>query len=1101
MFPQFGATAESLSKASSLVFRIGTDAHLYDDPDDVSIAPLLDSSFDSEKAEALKRLLALIAQGEDVSNFFPQVVKNVATPSSEVKKLVYLYILHYAEKRPNEALLSINCFQKDLSDANPLVRAWALRAMSGIRLHAIGPIALVALSKCAKDPSSYVRKCAANALSKLNDLHQEENASSLEELVSILLNDHSPGVVGAAAAAFNSICPNNLSLVGRIFRRLCETVPDVDEWGQIALINILLRYVIARHGLVEESIMASSHPSENSDSRRELFSIPAPDRGSILVEVEPSEHIMRELMLRHYIEGPEQYSSRQIDAKEDDNGSNNNSYFTSIENNDVKLLLQCTSPLLWSQNSAVVLAAAGVHWVLASQMDMENIVKPILFVLRSSYASRYVVLRNIQIFAKAMPSLFSAYHEDFFVSSSDSYQMKVLKLDILSTIAAESSIPFILQEFQDYIKDPDRRFAVDVVAAIALCVKNLPSVAKTCLEGLLAIVKQESSIKHYGSLEGEAGVLIQAIMSIKTIIKQDPANYEKVIVHLIRSLDNIKEPSARALIIWIVGEYSDVGHIILKIIPVVVSYLGQCFSSEELEAKHQILNTVAKIVLSAQGEEHELFRKVLFYILDLAKVDLNYDIRDRGRMIEKLVTSQPKISHQEGILHVEPDSILLDELLKNMFCGKIQSVTGAINHFRLYLPGSLSQIVLHAAPGYTPLPQPCSLPEMALENRMSQDGIEAANSSDSSYEGSQSSYYDSEGSIPSPVDGENPDSGSESDVADNDHYMLRGANGSPDATAIGQLIHLTDTSIHDGTAKQSTAENNTSSATDLTNLMSKSALESWLNEQPCLPSVNSSADPSRERSSARISINEIEVSVKPKLNVLLEPANGNGLRVGYSFTSEISKISPCYYPSKVPTIVPMEEIDSLHPGDMARSILQVHFHHHLLPLKLAIYYNEKRHPVKLQPDIGYFTRPIAMDLNAFTKLENHLRGMFEYSRRCTFADHINIVDQEKGQSSLNDDKILLICRKIAAKMLSSASIHLVSVDMPILLKFDEVSDLCLRFSSEILSNSKPCLITVTAEGKCSEALDISVKVNCEETVFGLNLLNRIVAFLSSNSVS
>ena len=69
MFPQFGATAETLSKASPMVSRIGTDAHLYDDPEDVNIAPLLDSKFDSEKCEALKRLLALIAQGFDVSNF------------------------------------------------------------------------------------------------------------------------------------------------------------------------------------------------------------------------------------------------------------------------------------------------------------------------------------------------------------------------------------------------------------------------------------------------------------------------------------------------------------------------------------------------------------------------------------------------------------------------------------------------------------------------------------------------------------------------------------------------------------------------------------------------------------------------------------------------------------------------------------------------------------------------------------------------------------------------------------------------------------------------------------------------------------------------
>lgn len=235
-----------------MVFRIGTDAHLYDDPEDVNIAPLLDSKFDTEKCEALKRLLALIAQGFDVSNFFPQVVKNVASQSLEVKKLVYVYLLHYAEKRPNEALLSINCFQKDLGDTNPLVRAWALRTMAGIRLHVIAPLVLNAVNKCARDPSVYVRKCAANALPKLNDLRLEENASAIGEIVGLLLNDNSPGVVGAAAAAFNSICPNNLTLIARNYRRLCETLPDVEEWGQIILIGILLRFVIAKHGLVKD---------------------------------------------------------------------------------------------------------------------------------------------------------------------------------------------------------------------------------------------------------------------------------------------------------------------------------------------------------------------------------------------------------------------------------------------------------------------------------------------------------------------------------------------------------------------------------------------------------------------------------------------------------------------------------------------------------------------------------------------------------------------------------------------------------------------------------------------------------------------------------
>ena len=40
MFPQFWATTETQSKASSMVFQIGTDAHLYDDLDDVNIVLL-----------------------------------------------------------------------------------------------------------------------------------------------------------------------------------------------------------------------------------------------------------------------------------------------------------------------------------------------------------------------------------------------------------------------------------------------------------------------------------------------------------------------------------------------------------------------------------------------------------------------------------------------------------------------------------------------------------------------------------------------------------------------------------------------------------------------------------------------------------------------------------------------------------------------------------------------------------------------------------------------------------------------------------------------------------------------------------------------------
>lgn len=73
MFPQFASTAASFTRATSLMNRVGTDAYLYDDPEDGNIAMLLDSKFEAEKVEGMKRLISLLSQGRDVSSFFPQV--------------------------------------------------------------------------------------------------------------------------------------------------------------------------------------------------------------------------------------------------------------------------------------------------------------------------------------------------------------------------------------------------------------------------------------------------------------------------------------------------------------------------------------------------------------------------------------------------------------------------------------------------------------------------------------------------------------------------------------------------------------------------------------------------------------------------------------------------------------------------------------------------------------------------------------------------------------------------------------------------------------------------------------------------------------------
>lgn len=101
----------------------------------------------------------------------------------------------------------------------------------------------------------------------------------------------------------------------------------------------------------------------------------------------------------------------------------------------------------------------------------------------------------------------------------------------------------------------------------------------------------------------------------------------------------------------------------------------------------------------------------------------------------------------------------------------------------------------------------------------------------------------------------------------------------------------------------------------------------------------------------------------------------------------------CSSPSQddVPTLVSMEEITSLESGQTMTRILQARFHHHLLPLKLALYCNGKRLTVRLRPDIGYFIRAVPMDVETFIYKESQLPGMFEYKRRSVtnFIVHID----------------------------------------------------------------------------------------------------------------
>ena len=175
-------------------------------------------------------------RGHSLSQFYPSVVMNVASPSFQIKKLVYLLLIRFAHQEPDTALLAINTLQKDLNDQNALIRAQSLRVFSSIRVPVIAPLIQLSIRKCWSDSSPFVRKSCANAIIQCYQLDPSKK-DSLVDMIQTLLK-----VLGSAIAAFQMICPDRIDLLHSHYYKLANVLIDSDDWSCIEIVECLLFY-------------------------------------------------------------------------------------------------------------------------------------------------------------------------------------------------------------------------------------------------------------------------------------------------------------------------------------------------------------------------------------------------------------------------------------------------------------------------------------------------------------------------------------------------------------------------------------------------------------------------------------------------------------------------------------------------------------------------------------------------------------------------------------------------------------------------------------------------------------------------------------------
>ncbi|XP_070163648.1 AP-3 complex subunit beta-2 isoform X2 [Polyergus mexicanus] len=988
---------------------------------------MLDSNKDGLKLEAMKRIIGMVAKGRDASELFPAVVKNVVSKNIEVKKLVYVYLVRYAEDQQDLALLSISTFQRALKDPNQLIRASALRVLSSIRVSMIVPIVMLAIKDSASDMSPYVRKTAAHAIPKLYSLDPEQK----EELISVLeklLSDKTTLVVGSAVMAFEEVCPERIDLIHKNYRKLCNLLVDVDEWGQVVIVNMLTRY--ARTQFVDPNT-----DNLDEDENRPFY--------------------------------------------DSDSDSSNTKKLKFTLDPDHRLLLRNTKPLLQSRNASVVMAVAQLYHHAAPRSEVMTAAKALIRLLRCHREVQSIVLHCIASISITRKGMFEPFLKSFFVRTSDPTHIKLLKLDILTNLATETSIGVILREFQTYISSSDKEFVGASIQAIGRCASNIKEVTDTCLNGLVSLLSNR-----------DEAIVAESVVVIKKLLQTQPNEHKDIIGHMAKLMDFITVPQARASILWLLGEYSDR---VPKIAPDVLRKMAKSFVNEQDIVKLQTLNLAVKLCLN-NPVQTKLFCR---YVFQLAKYDQNYDIRDRARFLRHF------IFEDEG-----NEMKKLSQFAKRIFLAPKPAPT-LTSRFKdsEYQLGTLSHYLDMPCAGYRPLPpfpeitQDPSVRDVAQsivqehrEERYNRKEKEKKKSKEK-----EKSFYSDEESIAA-EESDNQSSDSSSTDSSDENSDSSEYTSESDKSEIG-IGKKNETKSDNSESESSSSEDSDSeeeeretqeSEEEKPKLVKQKTKEKPSNFDllldlddviPMIPVMTPSLGGFLTPINSIITENVQEVStsyVPLKKATLLNSIIGHGLKIEYRFTRSQHLVSSSLVNieltfsnesnniikeiqignknlQKGMFIQDFMQIPILDTTSTLSSTLGVNFNDSTQPANFNIDFsiNDEKHSclVSIKPPIGEIIRSVTLPESMFNAEKAKLKGMNEHIAKISYSGNKSTLPQ---------------------KIFETANVARIPNE-------DE-----LRFAAYTLASKSLVLITV----KFIDTENLEVCINCEKMVIGSILLNE-----------
>jgi AP-4 complex subunit beta-1 len=204
-----------------------------------------------KKRDAIKKVIAYMTLGIDVSPLFSEMVMASATTDLVQKKMVYLYLVNYAESNSELALLAINTLQKDCRDDDPMIRGLALRSLCSLNLLNMVEYLQPAVKAALQDVNGYVRKTAVIGVVKIFNISRAAVLESdLVEKMRPMVSDSDSHVVANTIYALEEVLVDEGGFIPdkQIATMLLNRLQSFSEWGQCAVLGALTKYRVADEG-------------------------------------------------------------------------------------------------------------------------------------------------------------------------------------------------------------------------------------------------------------------------------------------------------------------------------------------------------------------------------------------------------------------------------------------------------------------------------------------------------------------------------------------------------------------------------------------------------------------------------------------------------------------------------------------------------------------------------------------------------------------------------------------------------------------------------------------------------------------------------------